>query len=153
MELSLWERHLLSELKVFEGLELKPYNDSLGFATIGYGHLIAKRKVTPQDVKDFKGFTKEDAGSLLIEDMAKKIAEVERRIPFFSGLDSVRKTVIVGMAFQMGVDGLLQFKDTLKAVDQGRYKDAGIAMSNSLWARQTPGRAKILVERMVKGTF
>lgn len=153
MELSLWERQLLAELKVFEGLRLKPYNDHLGYATIGYGHLIAKRNVKPSDNVDYANFTKEDAEALLIEDMLKKIDEVERRIPFFSGLDSVRKTVIAGMAFQMGVDGLLQFKDTLKAVDQGRYKDAGIAMSNSLWARQTPSRAKILVERMISGKF
>ncbi len=153
MELSLWERHLLEELKVFEGLRLEPYNDHLGYATIGYGHLIAKRGVTAADKAAYKGFTKEDAEVLLLEDMIEKIEEVGRRIPFFNGLDSVRKTVLVGMAFQMGVDGLLKFKDTLKAIDQGRYRDAGIAMSNSLWARQTPSRAKILVERMISGKF
>ena len=38
-----------------EGVKLTPYNDSKGFATIGVGHLIAKRKVTEQDKKDWSG--------------------------------------------------------------------------------------------------
>lgn len=154
MQLSEWESWLLKELRKEEGLRLIPYNDHLGFATIGYGHLIAKRNFTQEDVREWAGFTLGEAEDLLYEDLSKNVNAVRKRIAFFDSLDGPRKTVLVGMAFQMGVDGLLEFKNMLRAVDKGLYKEAGLEMMNSLWAKkQTPKRAKKLVERMVSGKW
>jgi lysozyme len=154
MELSEWEKWLLKELRKEEGLRLIPYNDHLGFATVGYGHLIAKRNVTPEDLREWADFSLAEAEDLLYEDLSNKIVAVRKRIPFFDALDGPRKTVLIGMAFQMGVEGLLEFKTMLKALDKGLYKEAGMAMMNSLWAKkQTPKRAKKLVERMVSGKW
>jgi lysozyme len=154
MKLSEWESWLMRELRKEEGLRLIPYNDHLGFATVGYGHLIAKRNVTPEDLREWEGFTQEEAEDLLYEDVSKTINAVRKRVPFFDALDGPRKTVLAGMAFQMGVEGLLLFKNMLRAVDKGLYKEAGMEMMNSLWAKkQTPKRAKKLVERMVSGKW
>jgi len=46
------------------------------------------------------------------------------------------------MAFQLGVNGLLQFEDMLGALKHGLYKRAADAALNSLWAEQTPNRAR-----------
>ena len=153
MELTLWEQKLLEDLKKFEGLRLRPYNDSLGFATIGYGHLIARRPVKQQDFTEWHGFTKEDAERLLLSDMLKHNAEALAMFPWIAKLDPVRKTVLFGMAFQMGVPTLQTFRNTLKFAENGEYSSAADGMANSLWARQTPSRAKVLVERMRKGTW
>ena len=52
-----------------EGVRLKPYNDSKGYATIGVGHLIAKRNVTEQDKRNWSGFTRSDAINLFQQDV------------------------------------------------------------------------------------
>jgi lysozyme len=53
----------------------------------------------------------------------------------------------------MGVDGLAGFKNTLAMIADGRFDDASKGMLNSLWARQTPNRAKRHAEVMRTGTY
>jgi GH24 family phage-related lysozyme (muramidase) len=49
----------------FEGLRLKPYNDPVGNATVGYGHLIHHGPVTELDLKHYLGLTQAGAEELL----------------------------------------------------------------------------------------
>lgn len=56
-------------IRDFEGCSLKPYNDPAGFATIGVGHLIARRNVTDADRRKYAGFTQADADKLLAADL------------------------------------------------------------------------------------
>ena len=48
-------------------------------------------------------------------------------------LSVVRFFVLVNMAFNMGIDGLLEFHEMLSALQQGNYEAAAQAMENSLW--------------------
>ena len=57
------------------------------------------------------------------------------------------------MSFQMGVNGLKAFKNTLSSVANGLYEKAAAQMLDSLWATQTPERAKRLSEQMSKGEW
>ena len=68
-------------------------------------------------------------------------------------LDEARRGVLLSMAFQMGTEGLLGFKNTLEMVRTGRYTDAAKGMLNSLWAKQTPQRAKRHSEQMRTGKW
>jgi len=61
--------------------------------------------------------------------------------------------VLVNMAFQLGVVGLLQFKDTLTNVREGNYSGAAAAMLLSKWREQTPDRAKRLATQMETGVW
>lgn len=63
----------LQFIKREEGCILRPYNDSSGFATIGIGHLIGKRKVNNLDITEYKSFNERDALDLLRKDL--KIVE------------------------------------------------------------------------------
>jgi lysozyme len=58
------------------------------------------------------------------------------------------QNVLIEMAYQLGVNGLLKFKKTLALIKQGKYKEASIEMLDSKWAKQTPRRAKELSERL-----
>jgi lysozyme len=60
------------------------------------------------------------------------------------------QNVLVEMAYQMGVNGLLKFKNTLKYCKARDYKNMAEEMLKSKWAEQTPERAKELSE-IVKG--
>lgn len=61
----------LDLIATFEGLEKLPYNDSAGYCTIGYGHLIAKARCTDKIVGEFKGgISAREAKDLLMLDAA-----------------------------------------------------------------------------------
>lgn len=138
-------QNLIKQLRDEEGEVLSAYQDHLGFWTIGVGRLIDKRKGG--------GITPEESAYLLGNDIAKVSAQLDAKIPWWRKLDEARQAVIQGMAFQMGIDGLLGFKNTLKMVESGDYEGAGKGMLNSLWAKQTPARAKRMSEQMRTGEW
>lgn len=137
--------NVVRSLRGEEGEVLHEYKDHLGYSTIGIGRLIDKRKGG--------GITSEEAAYLLGNDVDKVIDQLNKRLPWWTKLDDARKGVLINMAFQMGIDGLLGFKNTLRMIEQGRYTDAANGMMQSLWARQTPARAKRMSEQMRTGVW
>jgi lysozyme len=53
----------------------------------------------------------------------------------------------------MGVHGLMQFKSTLNLIELGDYNAAADNMLKSLWASQTPNRAKEMATQMRTGQW
>jgi lysozyme len=132
---------VIEQLKQHEGLKLKPYRCTSGKLTIGYGRNL-----------EAKGISKGEAESMLLSD----IAEVEEKLVragFLSGLNDARKAVLINMAFQLGFKGLSKFRNMLAAVQSEQYDLAASEMLDSLWAKQTPNRAKELSEQMLTGEF
>lgn len=138
-------KNLIRQLRDEEGEVLSAYQDHLGYLTIGIGRLIDKRKGG--------GITAEESAYLLGNDISKINAQLDAKLPWWRKLDEARQAVIQGMAFQMGIDGLMGFKNTLKMVESGDYEGAGKGMLNSLWAKQTPGRAKRMSDQMRTGVW
>ena len=138
-------QNLIKQLRDEEGEVLSAYQDHLGFWTIGVGHLIDKRK---------GGAISPYISRLLLEsDIADKASDLDKSLPWWRDLDEVRQAVLLGMAFQMGINGLLGFKNTLAMVKSGNYAGAANGMLNSLWAKQTPARAKRMSEQMRTGEW
>lgn len=137
--------NLIKQLREEEGEVLHEYKDHLGFSTIGVGRLIDKRKGG--------GISKDESRYLLLNDINRFTFEVSAALPFYEDLNDARKAVLVGMAFQMGLKGLLGFKNTLQLMRMEKYEDAAKGMLNSLWARQTPERAKRMAEQMRTGQW
>ncbi len=128
-----------------EGEVLHEYKDHLGYSTIGIGRLIDKRKGG--------GITHEEALYLLRNDINKRKMQVLSRLPWAVNLSEERQAVLFNMAFQMGIDGLLGFENTLRMIQDKRYDAAADNMLKSLWARQTPERAKRLAIQMKTNTW
>ena len=93
---------LKSQLLREEGAESCAYQDSLGYWTIGVGRLIDSRKGG--------GLSNEEIDFLLENDIRAKTREVLLALPWMPRLSEPRQAVLIGMAFQMGLKGLLQFK-------------------------------------------
>lgn len=55
------------------------------------------------------------------------------------------------MAFNLGVGGLLEFKQMLAALEEGQYEEAAKQMLMSHWALQVGDRAKRISEMMRTG--
>lgn len=75
-------------------------------------------------------------------------SNLNSKIVFFNHLFSDAQDVLIEMAYQMGVDGLLGFKGTLTLLSKGDYIAASKEMLNSKWARQTPKRAERLSRKL-----
>ena len=132
-------------LSLHEGRVPHAYQDSLGYWTIGVGHLIDKRKggKLPEPIID----------ALLEWDIKEHWDELVRRAPWVAGLDEVRRMVLLDMAFNLGVEGLLGFKNTLQLVRDAKYRAAAQAMLRSKWAGQVGQRAVRLSRMMEEGTW
>lgn len=72
------------------------------------------------------------------------------KLPWYSYSTFVTKTILINMAFNMGVAGLLKFRNTLAFVREQIYDKAAANMRKSLWYRQLPERAGELSKRMEK---
>lgn len=132
---------LLQQLKRHEGLKLKPYKCSEGYLTIGYGRNLETRGITAQE-----------ANEMLLNDVS-EVEESLHSMGLLSDPSDVRRAVLVNMAFQMGVSGLLKFEKMLSAYLDGYYELAAKEMLDSKWAVQTPNRAKELADQMRTGEW
>ena len=136
---------ITKQLRIDEGEVLHAYQDHLGYWTIGVGRLIDKRKGG--------GITEDESAYLLRNDILTRMVALDKRIPWFKKLDTARQGVLLNMAFQLGVGGLLNFKNTLAKVEAGDYEGAAANMLKSKWASQTPARAKRMAEQMRTGQW
>lgn len=76
------------------------------------------------------------------------IASLSLKLPYWKDIPDDAKEVLIEMAYQMGVTGLLSFKNTLYAVKTKDYIGASSQMLTSRWAKQTPKRAETLARKM-----
>jgi lysozyme len=136
---------ITEQLKRDEGFKLTAYQDHLGYWTIGVGRLI--------DIRKGGGITAEEAEYLLANDIQRRTKDLSISLPRFDELDEARKGVLVNMAFQLGTNGLLNFKKTLESVRRGHYVAAANEMLQSKWADQTPMRAERLAKQMMTGVW
>lgn len=137
------DKDFLNQLTRHEGVVPYAYQDSLGYWTIGVGILIDKRKggkLYPEEIE------------FILDNRVRKLAsELMVAIPWMKQLDKVRQYVLLNMAFNLGVGGLLKFKNTLEMVRTGNYSGAAKGMLASLWAKQVKGRATELAKMMETG--
>jgi len=124
---------------------LHAYQDSEGYWTIGIGTLIDERKGG--------GITHDEALLLLRNRINLAKAAIGRRLPWVSELDPVRADALVNMAFNLGVDGLLEFQHFLAALARKDYDTAAAEMLNSLWVNQVGDRARRLAEQIKTGVW
>lgn len=131
---------LQSELIRDEGLKLKPYRCTAGRLTIGVGRNL-----------DDRGIDEDEALYLLRRDTDAVIAQLDKALPWWRKLSDARQRALVNMAFNLGINGLLQFKTTLRLLEAGEYDAASQAMLVSKWATQVGERAKRLSEMVRLG--
>jgi len=144
---------LSAQLIAHEGLRLRAYKDHLGYWTVGVGHLIDPRKGgdTRYHLSPETKIDKGEALGLLHDDVTKVVKQLDNQLPWWSTLDDVRQNVLVEMAFQLGIAGLLGFKRTLRSIEDGDWHAASAGMLASKWAKQTPKRAEKLARQMREG--
>lgn len=67
---------------------------------------------------------------------------------WYNSTSFVTRTVLINMAFNMGLRGLLTFRNTLRYIKEQKWTQAGANMRKSLWYRQVGRRAEELARRI-----
>tara|TARA_Y100001938_G_C8056338_1_gene414576 strand:- start:1013 stop:1414 length:402 start_codon:yes stop_codon:yes gene_type:complete len=124
---------LINEIKKHEGFRSSVYQCSQGYDTIGYGFAV----------KDLE--LDEDIAELILIRKIKKLQErIASTFAWWINSDKVVKDVVTNMCYQLGVSGFSKFKKTIYYLETEQYEEASAEMLDSLWAKQTPARAKEL---------
>tara|TARA_R110000822_G_scaffold41903_1_gene114457 strand:+ start:906 stop:1340 length:435 start_codon:yes stop_codon:yes gene_type:complete len=136
-------KELKDRIKIHEGYRNTVYKDSLGFATVGYGHLV-----TPEDhYQEDQEYSKHELDAQFEADFQTAKCGAERLLKDINILFTA-KCVIIEMVFQLGESGVSKFTNTLKALKEENYQEAAKEMLDSNWVSQTPERAKSLASTM-----
>ena len=126
-------KDLLENIKKHEGFVEHVYDDSLGIPTIGYGFAI-KDLILDEDI----------AEEILIRKLEKLKRNATARFKWLEDMPVEVQEVILNMCYQLGVTGTSKFRKAISALQEGDWEEAANEMLDSLWARQTPNRAKEL---------
>ena len=126
-------QEIVDEIKKHEGFRSTVYKCTEGYDTIGYGFAI-KDLVIDEDVADL----------ILMKKLHTLLQRICIAFPWFTDTDESVKGVIVNMCYQLGIKGFSKFKKTIYYLETEQYEEASSEMLDSLWAKQTPARAKEL---------
>ena len=112
-----------------EGFRTTMYRDSMGIPTIGVGHNLRDKPISVAAVNQ-----------IFADDLGQVKAQLSM-YPWFQGIGDVRQAVLLDMAFNMGINGLLKFEGMIAALGQSDFGKAADEMLDSAWAKQVATRA------------
>ncbi|OGR34708.1 MAG: hypothetical protein A2051_04490 [Desulfovibrionales bacterium GWA2_65_9] len=130
-------QRLAEDLLRDEGLRLKPYRCTAGRLTIGVGRNL-----------DDRGITESEALLLLDNDIKSFWGQLVTSQPWVMQAPEAVQEVLVNLCFNLGLAGLLQFRQTLAFLQAGRNADAAAEMLRSKWAGQVGARAERLAQKL-----
>ena len=135
---------LKKRIREHEGFRDTPYLDSLGKATIGFGHLITEE----DEFEEGKQYPKEQLLKLFDKDFAKAEMGADQLVGHIPELHIEAKNIITEMVFQLGTTGVRKFKNMLSALEARDYHRASLEMLDSRWHAQTTNRCESLSKIM-----
>lgn len=128
----------------WEGFLSEPYNDPVGYATVGYGYLLGYRPVLPADKKAIwvKGqkvpgqLTEEEGRRLLASQLKKTYEPAVRKLfikggPLYGQFTQNRYDALVSFVYNLGpasVSGISGFETIGRAIKDGDIIAIGDAM-------------------------
>lgn len=144
---------IIEILHAEEGYREQPYRCTEGYPTIAGGIRIGPKGASLANYTFTVPLVVDDCWmQYLVDDIRREMRKCPAISAALNLCNEAREDVLISMAYQMGVDGLATFKNTLKMIATGDYENAAAGMLNSLWARQTPRRAQRHAEAMRSGS-
>jgi len=133
---------LIEDLKTDEGWSPTVYKDTEGYDTIGYGFLV--------DVRRGGGLPKRIAEQWLEYAAQRRWWALCSKKPFLLEMPEHVQRAVGNMAYQLGVNGVIGFRNMLAALERFDFDTAAREALASRWATQTPRRAE-RVARLMRG--
>lgn len=139
---------LQQQMRRDEGVRYFPYQDSLGFWTIGIGH-----KVLPNEsYSSAVALTDGQVDFIYNNDMQAVMMELSQ-LPWYAALDPVRQCACLNMGFNMGENRLLGFKCMESDLMAQNWQGAHDQALASEWAGQVGERAQRLATQLLTGEW
>ena len=136
---------LLAMIKSDEGFRSRVYTDTRGYQTIGIGFCLDMAPM-PERVAEYWA-------SYLLDNLDSRLRTNPSVGRTYQALNEPRQWAILNMAYQMGLTGVGKFRKMWKALTGGNYRQAADEALDSLWAAQTPKRARRVAEILRSGTL
>jgi len=133
-----------------EGFKEKPYYCSEQFPTYGHGFKIGEKHAPLPDIS----ITKEESYKRLGEWVSNLIYSLSNNPDTkkaFENCNYSQQAIMVSMAYQLGIYGILKFKKFLAALNDKNFFEAANQMMDSLAAKQAPNRFKRQSQVMLSG--
>lgn len=122
-----------------EGYRAKPYIDSEGYPTVGKGTKIGPKGT---DISLYQFEVTEKIADLFLEQRLSNKRQRLMKMQWYVDLNSDRQEIILSMAYQMGIHGVLKFQNMIKAAKAGLFDEMADEALDSKWARSdSPERA------------
>ena len=134
---------LKDQLKIDEGVKYEIYNDHLGYATFGIGHLITASD-PEYEMPIGTPVSEERVNEVFKLDVEKFISETEKVFPKLTELPDTIQLVLVNMCFNLGAPRLSKFHKFIAAINNSELIEAAVEMMDSRWANQVGARAERL---------
>jgi lysozyme len=146
-EMLLDKEQLKETLKIDEGVVYEIYNDHLGYATFGIGHLVLE---TDPEHGQTVGtpISEERVNECFEKDVQTVIEDCKKLHDGWDGYPQEAKQIIANMMFNMGLTRLSKFKNHNAALQSGDWKEAAKEGRDSKWHKQVTNRAERLMKRL-----
>ena len=138
---------LREQLKIDEGQVNEIYNDHLGYATFGIGHLVIDgdpEKGQPLGT----AVTEERVSEVFAKDVQIVIDDCIKLHEGWDGYPEEVKQIVANMMFNMGRTRLSKFNKHNLALQCGDWKKAAVEGRDSRWHKQVTNRAERLMVRL-----
>lgn len=141
---------LRSHLIRHEGYISNVYRCSLGYPTIGVGHLLSTNKNANFDYE----YSVEDIERILLKDIKRSVKDAMKwvGVQCWVKLCDVRRMAVVNFVFNVGLGTARKFKNSLRILQSGDYEKAADNMLKSRWAKQVGRRSKEVTDMIRTGT-
>lgn len=141
---------LYEMLKHDEGIKLDLYKDTEGYYTIGVGHLVTKSPNRQEAIRILGSdtITHAKAEQLFNDDIKitiKGVLNNSRLSKLYNQLEVNRQYALVNMCYQMGVQGVSTFNNSLSYLEQRNWSKAAANLRLSKWHKQTSNRANRVI--------
>ena len=131
---------LEAQLTLDEGRIYKPYHDSVGKLTIGVGRNLSDVGVNDAEID-----------LMFQNDVNNAINGLNQNLPWYVNMDEIRQRVLVDLCFNLGINQLVTWNETLQLIQSGQYEAAADHLMTLPWYKEVGQRGVRLVSMMRTG--
>ena len=135
---------IIDIIKEQEGCKLKPYTDTTGHITIGYGRNLSDC-----------GISQDEAEQMLLNDVETIKLLLSKSLNWYASKPEYVRNALVSMAFNVGVAGLLKFVRFLNALENNKIPEAIEALkfnsdgTKTKYYTQVPSRVESICKMLI----
>lgn len=131
-----------------EGRLLLVYRDTKRILTCGIGHNLQAnpcKHILGRTLVYKSPITNAECDALFAYDLAAVHKDLAKNIPNYLALEYKYRVVLINLCFNMGINRLMKFKNTIAAMVANNAGSVAYGIKNSAYAKQLPERSSRMI--------